>query len=140
MAIISICGVSMRLSIYKILPYWLNYTNDGLNELQAGKTVFLSVTIKPKYQSDFSLLAHELEHVKLTYKTLFLDSILYGISRKYRLWAECKAYIAGQLSHGTMTIEYVADCLFNNYDLNYSKEYILNYLRGMYEKSISSKN
>jgi hypothetical protein len=130
----------MRLTIYKILPYWLNYTDDGLADWEAGKVNFLSIKIKPEYKSDFSLLAHELEHVKQTYKTCFLHGLLYACSSKYRLYAECQAFIAGQIKSKTMTLEYVADSLFQYYNLGFTKEYILNYLRGMYEKNLSAKD
>lgn len=115
--------------IYGILPYTLNYTNSGLQGWEAGRVDFLSIKIKPQYKDDQSLLAHELEHVKQVYKTCFMHSILYALSRHYRLRAECAAYIAGQIIHGTKSVDQVVDDLFNNYNLKFSKSYIKSTLR-----------
>lgn len=130
----------MRLTVYKILPYWLEYTNEGLSVWEGGRTSLLSIKIKPQYKSDFSLLMHEIEHIKQTYKTCFLHGLLYATNKRYKLYAECQAFIAGQLKYKTMTVEQVATALYNSYNLGFTYDYILNYLEGLYEKSLPSKN
>lgn len=123
----------MKKHIYKILPYWVNYTSKGLADWEGGRVNFLSIHIKPEYKSDISLLMHEVEHVKQTYKTCFLHAALYAISKRYKLHAECEAFVAGQLKYQTMTIEQVASDLHKKYDLGYDYEYILNYLKRKYD-------
>jgi hypothetical protein len=121
--------------VYKILPYWVTYTEEGLATWMGGRTSFLSIKINPHYRDDTSLLLHEVEHIKQTYRTCFLHDILYGISNKYKLYSECQAYIAAQITLGTMTIEQVVDSLYSNYNLGMTKEYISEYLTNMVEKS-----
>jgi len=121
--------------IYKILPYWVTYTDDGLDAWEGGRTIRLTIKIKPQYRDDRSLLLHEVEHIKQTYKTCFLHSFLYGISNKYKLYTECQAYVAAQITLGTMTIEQVVDSLYSNYNLGMTRENISNYVTNMVTKS-----
>jgi hypothetical protein len=50
------------------------------------------IRIRPRYQNDKGLHEHEAEHVRQWWRTLGLHSLLYLVSRKYRLWAEVAAY------------------------------------------------
>lgn len=121
--------------VYKILPYWVTYTEDGLDAWEGGRTTRLSIKINPRYRGDLSLLLHEVEHIKQTYRTCFLHSVLYGISNKYKLYVECQAYVAAQVALGTMTIEQVVDSLYHNYNLGMTREYLSDYVTNMVAKS-----
>ena len=50
------------------------------------------IRIRPRYRNDKGLHEHEAEHVRQWWRTLGLHSLLYLVSRKYRLWAEVAAY------------------------------------------------
>lgn len=112
-----------------VLPYWLKYTTDGLKPTEGGHVSGLTIKINPLFKDDTSLFYHELEHIKQTYKTLFLHSILYSISKKYKLRSQCQAFANGQLKYNTMTFDYVVDRLFNDYNLGFSRDYIASTLR-----------
>lgn len=71
--------------------YSLKYT-DKMPEWKAGYSKAWFIRIRPAYKDDLGLLAHEEEHVRQWWVTLGISSILYLLSRRYRLWAEVKAY------------------------------------------------
>ncbi|HRR42133.1 MAG TPA: hypothetical protein P5244_12935 [Syntrophales bacterium] len=50
------------------------------------------IRISPKYTNDQGLHEHEAEHVRQWWKSLGLHSLLYLLSKKYRLWSEVAAY------------------------------------------------
>jgi len=50
------------------------------------------IRIHPQYKDDKGLHEHEAEHVRQWWKTLGLHSLLYLLSKQYRLWAEVAAY------------------------------------------------
>ena len=50
------------------------------------------IRIHPHYKDDKGLHEHEAEHVRQWWKTLGLHSLLYLLSKQYRLWAEVAAY------------------------------------------------
>ena len=50
------------------------------------------VRIRKGYENDLGLLEHEKVHVRQFWRTLGLHSILYLISKRYRLKAEVEAY------------------------------------------------
>lgn len=50
------------------------------------------IFIRSQYQSDFGLLAHEMEHRRQWMATLGFHSLLYLLLKPYRQWAEVRAY------------------------------------------------
>ena len=68
------------------------YTDRRLKDWQAGATFGPVILIRPKYREDVGLLEHEKMHVKQWWFTLGLHALLYWLSKRYRLWAEAKAY------------------------------------------------
>ena len=76
---------------YPLIFYTSNIKHHGETR---GPVIF----IKPQYQDDKGLHAHELTHVKQWFRTLGVHSILYLFSRLYRLKAEAEAY-REQLKH-----------------------------------------
>lgn len=81
----------MTLHLYKCFPYLLIYT-DNLPECSGGCANGPVVRIRNKYRDDKGIEMHEAEHVRQWWKTLGLHSLLYLLSKKYRLKAEVEAY------------------------------------------------
>lgn len=112
----------MKLSI---LPPALVYYTDALPDGVGGQAQGPFVRIKEKYRYDDGIHAHELEHVRQWWVTLTLHSFLYLFSRRYRLWAEAKAY-RKQMRHVNsnghrMTLDEAAEKLCKpRYKLNLS--------------------
>lgn len=52
------------------------------------------ILIRPASRTDDPVHAHELEHARQWWMTLGLHWLLYPLSRRYRLWAERRAYDA----------------------------------------------
>lgn len=71
---------------------------DNLPDGVGGRANGPVVRIRPKYERDFGMLAHELEHVWQWWLTLGLHPILYALIKPYRKWAEASAY-AQQTHH-----------------------------------------
>jgi len=78
--------------VYGILPAIISYTDD-MSEDFAGITKRFIIKIRLKNRNDNGLLQHELVHVKQWYRTFMLHSLLYNLSKKYRLNSEIEAYI-----------------------------------------------
>lgn len=68
------------------------YTDNLIPADSAGCTRGPVIFIRPKYRNDIGLLRHEECHVRQWLRTLGLHSILYLLSKKYRLKAEVEAY------------------------------------------------
>ena len=71
--------------------YLLFYT-DNLPENSNGCANAFIIRIRPSCKGDEGLLAHERVHVSQWWRTLGLHSLLYLVSKKYRLKAEVEAY------------------------------------------------
>ena len=67
------------------------YTNL-LPERKAGLTIGPVILIQRRYKGDAGLLAHEKEHARQFWTSLGMSLILYPLSRRYRLWAESRAF------------------------------------------------
>lgn len=65
----------------------------------AGKALGPIILIRPAYRGDAGLLAHEVEHVRQFWATAGLHLVLYPLVRRYRMWAEARAF-ARQVQHG----------------------------------------
>ena len=71
--------------------YLLVYT-DRLPQNSNGCANGPIIRIRPAYEGDEGLLAHEKVHVSQWWRTLGFHSLLYLVSKKYRLQAEVEAY------------------------------------------------
>jgi hypothetical protein len=87
----------MKIKFIFIFPALVFFT-DNLPAGIGGRANGPIVRIKSKYKQDPGIMAHELEHVKQWYLTLMLHPLLYKFNKKYRLWAELRAY-KKQLKH-----------------------------------------
>jgi hypothetical protein len=74
------------------------YTDRFIPANSAGCARGPVIFIRPKYRDDIGLLRHEECHVGQWWHTLGLHSILYLVSKAYRLKAEVEAY-REQLKH-----------------------------------------
>lgn len=110
-----------------LLPPAIIRYSDRLPEGVGGMAQGPLVTIHPKYEADEGIHAHELEHVRQWWVTLTLHALLYLFVRRYRLWAEARAY-REQMRHvdrrgHRMTLDEAAACLANSrYRLDLSHE------------------
>lgn len=111
----------MKLEFLKILPYFIRYKE--INELTAGTTWLIFITISPSHKNDNGLLAHEIEHVKQFYRLPLIHGLLYRFSKKYRLYSEVRAY-KEQLKYN-YTPDLFATFICERYNLNISKKEVL---------------
>lgn len=79
--------------VYCILPTPVFFV-DSLGEWKAGEVRGPVVRIRKDCAEDAGLLAHELTHVKQWWRTAGLHSVLYLLSKSYRLKSEVEAYKA----------------------------------------------
>ena len=92
--------INMQIKFVKIFPYLLFYT-DKLPEGFAGCANAFVVRIRPAYKDDVGLGVHEAQHILQWWYSLGFSSILYLLSKRFRLWAEVKCY--------KVQLEYAAD-------------------------------
>lgn len=87
----------------------------GFEAAARGPVVF----IRPVWRGNAGLLVHELEHVRQWWVTLGLHSILYLLSRRYRAWAEARAYAAqiDATDEAHWTVAKAAAVMARGYDL-----------------------
>lgn len=96
--------------------YSLNYT-DNLPEGVGGQAKAWFIKIRPEYKDDKGILAHELCHVGQWWRTLGFHSILYLISKSYRLKCEVEAYRI-QLTYSPGQLDYFAKRMTEMYGLS----------------------
>jgi len=97
-------------------PHIVIYT-DKLPDGVGGRANGPIVRIRPRYRYDAGLHAHEYEHVRQWYLTLFAHLLAYRFSRKYRLWSEAKAF-ARQVEEGARLVDMAHRLAGPHYDLN----------------------
>lgn len=102
-------------------PHIVTYTNNFEPQSVAGRANGPFVRIRPQYKADEGLHAHEYEHVRQWYLTLFLHPLLYRFSRKYRLWSEAHAF-ARQVACGGNLSQMAHRMAGPHYDLGISVE------------------
>lgn len=71
--------------------YSLKYT-DKVKEGSRGQARAWFIRIRPRYRYDKGLLEHEKTHVRQFWQTFGLHSLLYLLSKEYRLDSEAQAY------------------------------------------------
>jgi hypothetical protein len=86
------------------------------------------ILIHPDYRNDLGLLAHEREHVAQWFRTLGLNSLLYLLSERYRLWSEVRAYRV-QLLHSPGREALFAKYIAEDYDLDITQAEALELLK-----------
>lgn len=75
------------------MTYPLTFFTSNLPAGTNGQARGPVILIRKGYESDRGLLEHEKEHVWQSVSTLFIGhALLYLFVRRYRLWAEVKAY------------------------------------------------
>lgn len=81
-------------SVFHVLPALVFYTRNRrlMPPGVAGRAIGPLILIRPEYLEDQGIHLHELEHVRQWYLTAGLHPLLYALFRRYRLWAEVRAY------------------------------------------------
>lgn len=120
------------------LPHSITYTT----KVKAGSAYMFMVRINPKYKNDFGLHAHEFEHVRQWYKSMFVaaplliglllidfnfivlaplflmaHNILYKQSQAYRLDCEVSAFKKQMAQYDDPNYVYFSEMLASNYRL-----------------------
>lgn len=109
-------------------PSLVIYTNNIPTEHEAV-TNGPVIRVRPSHKDDKGLLAHEKVHVKQWWLTLGIHSILYIFSKRYRLWAEVKAYKEQLKHYPDDRTELFAYFIATKYSLDIDKQDTLNLLR-----------
>jgi len=114
---------------FPALILYVNKVQKGKGYVVRGKCMGFIIIIGKSYMRDKGLLAHEITHAKQFLCHGFLiHSILTGLFRKYRLWAEATAYAEQwQVDKIETQKEDFIDRLWLFYKLHYSREYIKKY-------------
>jgi len=112
--------------VYGFLPVLVIYNSTLLPKRFSGYSYILVVVLRGAINTNEILLNHELTHSKQGYRTLFLHSILYVTSKRYRLKSEIEAYATDWLTKDNYlpNIKPVAYYLYTNYNLGYSYTHI----------------
>jgi hypothetical protein len=118
------------MTVFGFLPAFIFYTESLPAPWCGGTANGPVVRLRPKYQNDTGILAHELVHVRQWYRTLGLHGILYTASRRYRLASEVEAY-REQLRHynDDRSVQF-ADSISACYQLDITQEQALTALLG----------
>lgn len=110
------------------MRYPLTFYVDDLGPDFCGKTYGPVILIRKDCKDDKGLYQHELVHVKQWWMTLGIHSILYKFIRKYRFWAELKAY-KKQLKYSPNKTAVFAHYIWSMYNLGMDYYEILAALR-----------
>lgn len=94
-----------------------SFVPEGSAACARGPVIF----IRPSFSGDDGLYRHEIEHVKQWFVSLGAHPILYALSKRYRLWAEVKAYRV-QLKSSPGKENLFAGFIATKYRLDISKE------------------
>lgn len=115
--------------VFGCLPALVIYTDHLPQPWQGGITQGPVIRLRPRYRADAGLLAHELTHVRQWYATLGPHSLLYLVSRRYRLWAEVRAYRIQACHYPDDRRPLFARFIAANYGLNVTVDAALEALR-----------
>lgn len=110
--------------IYKFIPVLILFTNKLQKDWTIGRSFGVFVVIRPEHKDNNEIIDHEIVHCKQFYRTFGVHAILYSTVRSYRLKAELEAYETRIQTRGYKYILNIVNLLFDNYDLNMSREYI----------------
>lgn len=106
--------------VYKCLPAIVIYKDSLVPKKFGGVTRLFFIFLREKYKTDQGILEHELVHVRQLYRTLFFSSLIYPLSKKYRLKCEVEAY-QKQLSYyanKTDSLRWMSNAISTKYKLN----------------------
>ena len=113
---------------YKYLPAFVFVTNFFVMPNAGSTTYGPFIFLRPRCtfpniskEEAEGLVAHELVHTKQSYRTCFINGILYLCSKKWRLKYEVEAYCE-QLKYVPQDLEIFAGYLATRYRLNITKE------------------
>lgn len=101
------------------------YTDKFVPTWAAGCARGPLIFIRPKYKNDIGLRMHEWTHVKQWLMTFGVHSMLYLMSKRYKLWAEVQAYKEQLKFCLTDKSELFAGFISSNYGLDVTKEEVL---------------
>ena len=111
----------------------LKYTDDMPGNV-GGYAKAWFIRIRPKYKDDKGIHNHELTHVSQFWRTFGFHSLIYLLSKKYRLNAEVEAY-KEQLKHTPASLDperyrdMYAGFICDDYGLDVSKGEVLERLK-----------
>ena len=106
----------------------LTFYVDEFKGWGAGYAKGPVIKILKTYEDDVGLYKHELKHVKQWLCLYLFHSLLYKFSKKYRYWAELKAYRV-QLKENPEHVETFAGYICDHYDLDVDKQKVIDELR-----------
>lgn len=102
---------------------------DTLPDNAGGEARGFVIRILKKYKDDDGIYYHELEHVRQWVITFGLHSILYLISKQYRLFSEVEAYHEQLKHYPDDRTEKFAGYIATYYKLNVTKEEVMEMLK-----------
>lgn len=106
------------------MVYKTFYTDKFVQKNHVASTRGCFIFIRPQYKDDFGLHEHEKVHVAQFWRLPVIHSILYFLSKEYRLTCEVDAY-KEQLKYCDDSVaakEQFASFIATKYNLNISKE------------------
>ncbi len=112
------------------MSFLVFYTDAGMKPWMAACTRGPVILIRPAYRDDAGLLAHEKVHRRQWLRTLGMHSILYLLSRSYRLSAELEAYTEQARHYPDDRAPLFAQYIATRYGLDITPEAALCQLRG----------
>lgn len=108
-----------------MIIYTARFVQQGFAATTRGPLVF----IRPEYRQDIGLLEHERVHVRQWLRTLGLHSLLYAVSKTYRLSAEVEAYREQSRHYPDDRLPLFARAIAEKYGLDISADAALARLR-----------
>ena len=124
----------------------MNYTiqySDNLPDWVGGRCSFptfslfglgtCKIVIRPKYRYDVGIHNHEIRHAT-QYKKDWFHTLKYNLSSKYRLESELEAYASQVMAYSYTDISqamWIVNALFKKYDLDYSRDYLIERVKGL---------
>lgn len=105
--------------------YTACFVQPGFAATTRGPLVF----IRPEYRQDIGLLEHERVHVRQWLRTLGLHSLLYAVSKAYRLGSEVEAYREQARHYQDDRRPLFAEFIAYNYGLDITADVALKLLR-----------
>jgi hypothetical protein len=121
--------------VYRIFPAFITYTND-MNPGTGGYAIRATIYIRPEYQHDNGIHAHELTHVRQWWRNPLFHRWLYKRSRQARLQYEIEAFVTQlreyPIDELNAKFKRFAFFLATKYDLRISEEEAERELRDQY--------
>ncbi|BDH16413.1 MAG: hypothetical protein [Bacteriophage sp.] len=76
------------------IPFFVFFTdkNRYIPKESIACVRFLCIFIRPRFSTDYSILTHEVVHLKQSLSTFYLHLVLYNFNHNYRYESEIEAY------------------------------------------------